>query len=178
MAPAMAERRGRKQEKSDEGKKGERRKRGRNRNGRGEETPGISLRTTVALFITPGITEFTIKIPRSAGIDGSPRATPRRLWYFQMNPPPFSSRRFLRGTRRRSHIGTGVEASPACPPPLPFPSLSARSLLPPFLDDINEFRGANLLPRGCFGNSISVCRCSLARSLARSLVRSFVRSID
>lgn len=72
MAPAIAERRGRRQEESEGGKERKgRQNRNRTRGGSGEGRAGpTSARTTIALFITPGgrVTEFTIKIPRSAAL--------------------------------------------------------------------------------------------------------------
>lgn len=83
--------------KKERGNRREREK--RNRNGRGkrkragkDEWEEGSLWTTIALFIMPGITEFTIKIPRSAALmdHRAPRdvaTTP----VFSNEPAPFSS---------------------------------------------------------------------------------------
>lgn len=81
-----------------------------------EEEESSRCWTTIALFITPEIAEFTIKIPRSAALmDRRARNARRRLWYFQMNPPLFPPRDA--SARRRELEEWGRK--PAVLPPSP-----------------------------------------------------------
>lgn len=146
--------------------------------GGGKEGRGRSgdqpVRTTVALFITPGITEFTIKIPRNAGIDGLSRATPRRRRYFQMNPPPFSSRSFFRDLQRRSHGRRNRGRSQRC-----LSSSSSSPLLSRLPSSPSWMTSTNSAGPTCSreDREFDFCMQVLVRSFVRSFLHSFDRSI-
>lgn len=174
MAPAMAERRrGRRKEGRRKGLS-ERRKERRGEQGGEESESGRRARlgrrraaalcwTTIALFITPEVAEFTIKIPRSAALmDRRARNSRRRLWYFQMNPPLFPPRDV--SARGAESLRNGGGSQPSPPPPGP-------SRSPP--DDIDEFcrRGGI-----CLGDSISICRRFFGRSFDQSVAERDARS--
>lgn len=168
MAPAMAgRRRGRRKERRRKGVS-ERRKEGRGERGgeeseratsvAGREEEGSRCWTTIALFITPEVAEFTIKIPRSAALmDRRARNARRRLWYFQMNPPLFPPRDASARCRELEEWGRKPAILPL-DPSRPSP------------DDIDEFCGATCRREGiCLGDSISICRRFFGRSFDRSI---------
>lgn len=135
MAPAMAERRrGRRKERRR--RKGVSERGGRGERGGGIETDDVRREeeeeeeessrcwTTIALFITPEIAEFTIKIPRSAALmDRRARNARRRLWYFQMNPPLFPPRD---ASARRRELEEWGRKPAVLPPPRPLAPFSPR----------------------------------------------------
>lgn len=105
MAPAMLKRRERKR-----GREGEK--------SRWAHEEGVH-KTTITLFITPGVTEFTIKIPRSAALMDrhGPYIVLWQRWYFQVNPPSFlvSPRHLLlRLARRFPRIRNIIEFCRLC----------------------------------------------------------------
>lgn len=71
MAPAIAERRGRRKEESERGKEregGGRQNRNRTRGESGEGGAGLRTDHHRLIYNAGGVTEFTIKIPRSAAL--------------------------------------------------------------------------------------------------------------
>lgn len=130
-----------------------------------EEGEGASLWTTIALFIMPGITEFTIKIPRSAALmdHRAPRdvaTTP----VFSNEPAPFSSWCLRTRERERERGSWGMGWKPAV---LPLSSSRSLPLSPPLMLGWHRRipRGNLLPPQRCLRDSISIYRCSFLRSI-------------